>query len=244
MDAVYKLAMSKPYVESIAWGNLADMSHTVPAGGLLDDMLKPRPRSQAPGDCAKLPQVAREQAAEAAYMIRWRLPEVWTASQRGVLLALLAADSSTCHPPDSSTRLRERSAPARPPRYDELADRIDPNTADWQSLAALPALGEKRAKTIIEYREAFTKQHPDHLAFEEPETYCSCAASVPPCSRRCDPTCCSRPMQRPDRRPVQRRSQRKCAKRTKRTQFTVFPLVPIHWQRLTRPRRAELIGTA
>src|SRR5687768_5903290 len=43
MDAVYKLAMSKPYVESIAWGNLADLSHTVPAGGLMDDMLKPKP---------------------------------------------------------------------------------------------------------------------------------------------------------------------------------------------------------
>lgn len=42
MDQVYKLAMSKPYVESIAWGNLADLGHTVPGGGLLDDMLKPK----------------------------------------------------------------------------------------------------------------------------------------------------------------------------------------------------------
>ncbi len=43
MEAVYKLAMSKPYVESIAWGNLADISQTIPGGGLLDDMLKPKP---------------------------------------------------------------------------------------------------------------------------------------------------------------------------------------------------------
>ena len=43
MDAVYKLAFSKPYVESVAWADLADMSHMLPGGGLLDDMLKPKP---------------------------------------------------------------------------------------------------------------------------------------------------------------------------------------------------------
>src|SRR5438552_9195305 len=43
MDAVYKLAFSKPYVESVAWADLADMSHTLPGCGLLDDMLKPKP---------------------------------------------------------------------------------------------------------------------------------------------------------------------------------------------------------
>jgi len=35
--------------------------------------------------------------------------------------------------------------PEVPERAAELADRIDPNTADWQDLAALPNLGEKRA---------------------------------------------------------------------------------------------------
>ncbi len=43
MDAVYHLALSKPYVESIAWGNLADMHPSVPGGGLLDDGLQPKP---------------------------------------------------------------------------------------------------------------------------------------------------------------------------------------------------------
>jgi hypothetical protein len=43
MDAVYRLALSKPYVESIAWGDLADIAPAVPGGGLLDDMLKPKP---------------------------------------------------------------------------------------------------------------------------------------------------------------------------------------------------------
>jgi hypothetical protein len=41
--AAYRMALSKPYVESIAWSNLADISPTLPGGGLLDDMLKPKP---------------------------------------------------------------------------------------------------------------------------------------------------------------------------------------------------------
>lgn len=43
IQAVYELALSKPFVESIAWGNLADVNPTLPGGGLLDDMLKPKP---------------------------------------------------------------------------------------------------------------------------------------------------------------------------------------------------------
>jgi hypothetical protein len=43
LAAAYRMALSKPYVESIAWGNLADINPTLPAGGLLDDMLKPKP---------------------------------------------------------------------------------------------------------------------------------------------------------------------------------------------------------
>jgi GH35 family endo-1,4-beta-xylanase len=43
MEAVYHIALSKPFVESIAWGNLADLNNTLPAGGLLDDMFQPKP---------------------------------------------------------------------------------------------------------------------------------------------------------------------------------------------------------
>jgi hypothetical protein len=46
MEAVYNVALSKPYVESIAWGNLADIRPTVPGGGLLDDMMRPKPAFQ------------------------------------------------------------------------------------------------------------------------------------------------------------------------------------------------------
>ncbi len=43
IDTAYKLLLSKPFVESIAWGNLADINPSLPGGGLLDDMLKPKP---------------------------------------------------------------------------------------------------------------------------------------------------------------------------------------------------------
>ena len=46
MEAVYTLALSKPYVESIAWANLADIRPSLPGGGLLDDMMHPKPSLQ------------------------------------------------------------------------------------------------------------------------------------------------------------------------------------------------------
>jgi hypothetical protein len=46
MDTFYRLAMSKPYVESVAWANLADIGQSVPGGGLLTDMFQPKPSHQ------------------------------------------------------------------------------------------------------------------------------------------------------------------------------------------------------
>jgi hypothetical protein len=43
LSGAYRIALSKPFVESIAWGNLADINPSIPGGGLLDDMLKPKP---------------------------------------------------------------------------------------------------------------------------------------------------------------------------------------------------------
>jgi hypothetical protein len=43
LSSAYRMALSKPFVESIAWGNLADINPSIPAGGLLDDMLRPKP---------------------------------------------------------------------------------------------------------------------------------------------------------------------------------------------------------
>ncbi|HWB53380.1 MAG TPA: endo-1,4-beta-xylanase, partial [Tepidisphaeraceae bacterium] len=43
LEQIYKVILSKPYVENIAWADLADLNQTVPAGGLLDDMFRPKP---------------------------------------------------------------------------------------------------------------------------------------------------------------------------------------------------------
>ncbi|HEY8667431.1 MAG TPA: helix-hairpin-helix domain-containing protein [Tepidisphaeraceae bacterium] len=54
------------------------------------------------------------------------------------------------------------------PRFAEVQDRIDPNEATWQHLAAIPELGEKRAKAIVTYRELIAKNHPGEKAFHHP----------------------------------------------------------------------------
>jgi DNA uptake protein ComE-like DNA-binding protein len=45
-------------------------------------------------------------------------------------------------------------------RADELANRLNPNTASASMLAAIPQMGEKRAKEIVEYREEFQRGYP------------------------------------------------------------------------------------
>ena len=47
LEAVYKIALSKPFVESLTWANLSDISPTLPAGGLTDDSLEPKPAFEA-----------------------------------------------------------------------------------------------------------------------------------------------------------------------------------------------------
>ncbi len=78
----------------------------------------------------------------------------WTDAQRRVLLVLLTVlFSALVMRYACNTSYVSDPQPARPPRYDDLADRIDPNTADWQTLAALPGIGERRARDVVEYRE-------------------------------------------------------------------------------------------
>jgi hypothetical protein len=58
--------------------------------------------------------------------------------------------------------------PVVPARFHELADRLDPNTATWEELVALPQLGEKRARGIVEHREEWKRWHPGEQAYKEP----------------------------------------------------------------------------
>jgi len=99
-----------------------------------------------------------------------RRDHLWTAGQRFSLLLILGAllvviivlyalnPSYVSNP-----------QPDEPQRAHELADRIDPNTADEQTLSALPLLGEKRAKMVVDYRDHFHALKPDEVVFQKPE---------------------------------------------------------------------------
>jgi len=41
---------------------------------------------------------------------------------------------------------------------DNIVDKINPNTAEWQSLARLPGIGAEKAKAIVAYRQAHANQ--------------------------------------------------------------------------------------
>lgn len=58
--------------------------------------------------------------------------------------------------------------PLHPLKEDDLADRIDPNTADAPTLSALPLIGDKRAEDIVKFRDRYVASHPGRRAFEKP----------------------------------------------------------------------------
>jgi hypothetical protein len=78
----------------------------------------------------------------------------WTDPQRRVLLVLLTILllSLVARYAFNSLYVSDPQ-PETGPHYNDLADKIDPNTADWQTLAALPGIGERRARDIVDYRE-------------------------------------------------------------------------------------------
>jgi DNA uptake protein ComE-like DNA-binding protein len=94
----------------------------------------------------------------------------WTSGQRlaltAIILLLLAVLMTRYVMNRSYVSDPQLSDPAR---AHELADRIDPNTADWEVLAALPQIGEKRAKSIVDHRERSRRLRPDEAVFQKPE---------------------------------------------------------------------------
>lgn len=93
--------------------------------------------------------------------VRWlyagelfRDTSTFTAAQRRVIVVLLVCFIAYIGIRQGVDRAYvSNPQPDVSPLADRLADRIDPNTADWTSLAVLPGLGEKRAKEIIAFRD-------------------------------------------------------------------------------------------
>jgi DNA uptake protein ComE-like DNA-binding protein len=102
--------------------------------------------------------------------VRLQAPQLWTAGQRVALLAIVAAMLVylTIRYLINPTYV-SNPQPVEPARASELVDRIDPNTADISTLAALPTLGEKRAKLVIDYRESHRAAKPNGVVFERLE---------------------------------------------------------------------------
>jgi DNA uptake protein ComE-like DNA-binding protein len=102
--------------------------------------------------------------------VRLQAPQLWTYGQRIALLAIVAAlFVYLCVRYFFNPTYVSNPQPAEPSRAVELVDRIDPNTADVDTLAALPTLGVKRAKLIIDYREAKRARNPNAVVFERLE---------------------------------------------------------------------------
>jgi hypothetical protein len=96
------------------------------------------------------------------------LPQLWTRGHRIVILAGAGVILAYLVVQDWRQPVRVTDPPqAMGSRFNEVADRIDPNTADAPTLAALPMLGEKRAEEIVVYREEFLRSHPGQIAFAE-----------------------------------------------------------------------------
>ena len=91
---------------------------------------------------------------------------MWTQKQRRAIVILLGAILTYL-----TIRLIRNPMyvsdpqPRDPPRAMELADKIDPNTADAATLAALPMIGPRRAQDIVDHRERYAAQNPGKVAF-------------------------------------------------------------------------------
>src|SRR5947207_2748522 len=95
---------------------------------------------------------------------------MWTPSQRGVLIAFVLILGAVLSVRFALNRhYVSDPQPVRPDRFDELADKLDPNIATWRELAVLPQLGEKRAKEIVAYRDQFRADRRGQMPFRKPE---------------------------------------------------------------------------
>src|SRR5262245_6638054 len=93
---------------------------------------------------------------------------MWTHGQRKGLLIVIAALIAGGAVLYALNPLYIPDPPAGATNSD-LADRIDPNTADADTLAVLPTLGRKRAAEIVAFRTREQIKHPGTVVFKVPK---------------------------------------------------------------------------
>ena len=94
---------------------------------------------------------------------------VYTPAQRSVLIGLLTLLIGYLTVRTAMHRTFVSDPPAvEGDRAASLADKLDPNTADWTELAALPGMGEKRARALVARRELVRSRDPKAVAFRTP----------------------------------------------------------------------------
>jgi Helix-hairpin-helix motif len=94
-------------------------------------------------------------------------PMLWNAGQRRTLIILLLIFGAyLTYRYFANPQFVPESFDADGPRHAELLSQVDPNTADWQTLAAIPNLGEKRAQAIVAYREKQASKVADGIVFK------------------------------------------------------------------------------
>ena len=58
-----------------------------------------------------------------------------------------------------------------PARFDQLRDRLDPNTATAAELAVLPGIGPSKAESIVRFRETATSQPAFRVVMDLTDVY-------------------------------------------------------------------------
>ena len=91
---------------------------------------------------------------------------MWTEKQRVALATILIGVTVLLGVRYSFNRSQiANPQPTTGARAAELMDRVDPNTAEWHDLAALPQIGPAVAGRIVEEREAFAAANPGVLPY-------------------------------------------------------------------------------
>jgi competence protein ComEA len=94
---------------------------------------------------------------------------MWTPSQRRTIAVLVLIAAGALALKLASNPRPMPDPPPDAPRSAEVPGTVDPNTADWPTLAAVPGLSVPQAKAIVAYRDDHARSHPGERAFRSVE---------------------------------------------------------------------------